>query len=202
MLTHWSNQKTPGPQDHQVKGERNKACHISSWLWAIGSIVLAYSELTMSVWGAASPEQWVPFSSAQSYAIAIIQKKKILKAHYFIDSSDPSGRVLIHPKLYWTRLRWSAIFRATELMHDRWGISNFHTVFSRLYRMVKRNRHTVTGLTFEGVQPVGHRKGGFCCKALQLRIFLTNDDLPVNSSLNVYVATFWSVVGTDSLLLC
>ena len=67
--------------------------------------------------------------------------------------------------------------------------------------MVKRNKHTVIGLTFEGVQPVGHGNGGFCCKALQLRIFLTNDDLPLNRPLNVYVATFWSVVGTDSLLL-
>lgn len=175
MLTHWSNQKTPGSQDHQVKGEGNKACHISSWLRAIGSIVLACSELTMSLWGAASP--WTV--SALFYCRELHhcnkykKKKKILKAHYFIDSSDRSGRVLIHPKLHWTKLRWSAILRATELRNGRCGISNFHTVFSLLYWMVKRNRHTVTGMTFEGVQPEGHRKGGFCGKALQLRIFFS-----------------------------
>lgn len=128
MLTHWSNQETPGSLDHQVKGEGNKACHISSWLRAIGSIVLACSELTMSLSeGLPHPEQWVPFSTAESYTIAI-NRKKILKAHYFIDSSDRSGRVLIHPKLHWTKLRWSAILRATELRNGRCGISNFHTV--------------------------------------------------------------------------
>lgn len=53
-------------------------------------------------------------------------------------------------------------------------------------------------LTFKRGQPVGQKKGDFCCKTIQLRIFLTNDYLPINCPLNVYVATFWTVVGTDS----
>lgn len=154
------------------------------------------SKLTTSFWGAASPRTLEPFFNAESCANATIHK--ILKVHYFIDSTDPNDRVLIHPKLYWTKPRLSAILRATELTNDKGRISNFHTVFSLLYWAVKRKRHTVNDLTFQKGQCGGQQKGGFCCKTIQLRLFLTKDNLPINCPLNVYVAIFWTVEGTDS----